>query len=235
MQTIDENENYSIFLADAMHTLKNVIAPINIYSEVIRSGRLDNNKIMDIAGKIEICANNAVKVCVDLMNIFRIRGKLMEVRREKVSPFEILQNFYFMIENNLKQKHIELENNLDPDVFLCADAEMMGSVFMNLLINAVKFSHPGGKICVDGEIIDDNWFEIAISDEGIGIDEQKIAEKLQQGNFYSNPGTDGEPGTGLGLLVVHNTIERNGGTMRAFNNKNGGATFAFKLPLWKEN
>lgn len=235
MSVEDENKNFSVFLADAMHTLKNVITPIIAYSEMICSGRLNNDKIMEIAEKIDVSANNAVKVCTDLMNIFRMRGKLMEVRLEKVSPFEILHYFYIMIENNLKQKHIEVENKLDPDVFLYADAEMLGSVFMNLLTNAVKFSPPGGKITAYGKIIDDKWYEVAISDEGIGIDEQKINEKLQNRTYYSTTGTEGELGTGLGLLIVHNTIERNGGSLRAFNNKNKGATFAFKLPLWKEN
>ena len=114
------------------------------------------------------------------------------------------------------------------------DADMMISAFMNLLSNAIKFSPTGSCITITGQKFDKDFYEIRISDQGVGIDEEKVNEKLLQGSYYSTKGTNGESGTGLGLLIVKSAVERNDGTIRAFNNTDAGATFAIKLPLFKE-
>ena len=72
-------------------------------------------------------------------------------------------------------------------------------------------------------------------DEGVGIDEKKIQEKLDENSSYSTIGTADEQGTGLGLILVKNILEKSGGTIRAYNNKDKGATFVITLAMNKEN
>lgn len=227
-------KRYDRFLADSMHTLKNLISPISAYVEMLQSGLVGEQKTGEINEKIGLCANTATQLCTSLMNIFRVRGELIDFRAEKVNPYHILQEYIFMIESNLQLKHITVENLLDPSVFLWCNANMLSSVFTNLITNAVKFSHENGTITVFGERVEQERFVIRVKDEGVGIDEAKIEEKLRNKTDYFTKGTMNESGTGLGLLLVQAILEKNEGSLRAYNNKDKGATFEFTLPLYKE-
>ena len=236
---MDEENNvllkrYDRFLADSMHTLKNLISPISAYVEMLQSGLVGVQKAGEINEKIGLCANTATQLCTSLMNIFRVRGELIDFRAEKVNPYQILQEYIFMMESNLQLKHITVENLLDPSVFLWCNANMLSSVFTNLITNAVKFSHENGTITVFGEQVEQERFVIRVKDEGVGIDEAKIEEKLRNKTDYFTKGTMNESGTGLGLLLVQAILEKNDGSLRAYNNKDKGATFEFTLPLYKE-
>lgn len=236
---MDEENNvllkrYDRFLADSMHTLKNLISPISAYVEMLQSGLVGEQKAGEINEKIGLCANTATQLCTSLMNIFRVRGELIDFRAEKVNPYQILQEYIFMMESNLQLKHIKVENLLDPSVFLWCNANMLSSVFTNLITNAVKFSHENGTITVFGEQVEQERFVIRVKDEGVGIDEAKIEEKLRNKTDYFTKGTMNESGTGLGLLLVQAILEKNDGSLRAYNNKDKGSTFEFTLPLYKE-
>ena len=236
---MDEENNvllkrYDRFLADSMHTLKNLISPISAYVEMLQSGLVGEQKAGEINEKIGLCANTATQLCTSLMNIFRVRGELIDFRAEKVNPYQILQEYIFMMESNLQLKHITVRNLLDPSVFLFFNANMLSSVFTNLITNAVKFSHENGTITVFGEQVEQQRFVICVKDEGVGIDEAKIEEKLRNKTDYFTKGTMKESGTGLGLLLVQAILEKNDGSLRAYNNKDKGATFEFTLPLYKE-
>lgn len=236
---MDEENNvllkrYDRFLADSMHTLKNLISPISAYVEMLQSGLVGEQKAGEINEKIGLCANTATQLCTSLMNIFRVRGELIDFRAEKVNPYQILQEYIFMMESNLQLKHIKVKNLLDPSVFLWCNANMLSSVFTNLITNAVKFSHENGTITVFGEQVEQERFVIRVKDEGVGIDEAKIEEKIRNKTDYFTKGTMNESGTGLGLLLVQAILEKNDGSLRAYNNKDKGATFEFTLPLYKE-
>ncbi|MBO4655401.1 MAG: HAMP domain-containing histidine kinase [Bacteroidales bacterium] len=228
-------KKYDRFLADSMHTLKNMIAPINAYVEMLQSGLVDEGQKRDINDKIEFCAKSATQLCTNLMDIFRVRGELTDFRAEKVNPYHIFQEYFMMIESNLKPKQITVKNQLDPTVFLSCNANMLTSLFMNLITNAIKFSSENSTIVVSGERVEQGRFAIRIKDEGVGIDEAKIEEKLRNNTDYCTTGTMNESGTGLGLLLVKAILEKNDGSLKAYNNKDKGATFEFTLPLYKEN
>lgn len=221
-------------IADTLHTLKNLISPINAYAEMIQYGHVEPEKLPEVAEKIGLCANNAAKLCVELMDIFRVKGALVDETMKEVSPFELLREFMTMMEGNLYPKQIKVINELDSSVNVQCNPDMLKSVFLNLITNAIKFSYPHGKIVVSGEKADKNTYDIYFTDEGVGIDEQKIQEKLDENNSYSTLGTANEQGTGLGLILVKNILEKSGGTIRAYNNKGKGATFVITLAMNKE-
>jgi signal transduction histidine kinase len=112
-----------------------------------------------------------------------------------------------------------------------ADKAMMYTVFRNLIINAIKFSFPGGKIWITAEVLD-NVCIIKVSDEGIGI-QPEIQEKLFNANeVVSAPGTTGESGSGLGLVICREFLERNQGSIQVESEPGNGSTFVVRLPVW---
>lgn len=222
-------------LAEAMHTMKNMITPITAYSEMIQYGHVEPEKIPEVAKKISFCANNVANVCTDLMRIFRVRGNLVDKTVEEVCPYEVLRDYSYMIECNLDLKRIKLLNNLDKSVTVLFNVAMLRSIFVNLINNAIKFSPEDCSIEVTGKIVDEDTYEISVKDEGVGIDEAKIEDKLKNNTDYSTTGLQNEVGTGLGLLLVKIILEKHKKTIRAYNNKDKGSTFVFTLPLYKEN
>lgn len=228
-------EKDDCILADAMHTMKNMISPIIAYSEMIQYGHVGPEKIPEVAKKIGYCASNVTRICTDLVEIYRLRGNLVNKTVEKVCPCEVLQECLYMIESTLNPKRIKLINRLDKAVSVLFNVSMMRSVFMKLINNSIKFSPEDSTIEISGKIVDENTYEISVKDEGVGIDEAKIEEKLKNNTDYSTPGLQNEEGTGLGLLLVNIILNKNQGSIRAYNNKDKGCTFVFTLPLYKEN
>lgn len=222
-------------LADAMHTLKNMITPIIAYSEMIQYGHVEPEKIPEVAKKIGFCASNVTQMCTELVEIYRLRGNLVNKAVEKIFPYEVLQECLYLIESSLNPKKIKLVNRLDKSVAVLFNFGMLRSVFMKLINNSIKFSPEGSTIDISGEIVYEDTYAISVKDEGVGIDEDKIEEKLRNNTDYSTPGLQNETGTGLGLLLVKIVLDKHQGTLRAYNNKDKGCTFVFTLPLYKEN
>ena len=222
-------------MADALHTLKNMIASINVYVEMVQYGHVNPQQLQPVLDKISHCTDSATKLCTDLMDICRVKGGLTDQRKGKVNPHHLMVELIGMMEDELQPKQLSLVNKLDPEVHILFNAAMLTSIFRNLITNAIKFSPPKSTITITGECPDAANYAISISDEGVGIDEKKVEEKLQYCTEYATLGTQNEPGTGLGLILVKTMLDNNKGSIRAYNNKNKGATFVITLPLYTEN
>jgi signal transduction histidine kinase len=107
---------------------------------------------------------------------------------------------------------------------------MIDTVVRNLLSNAVKFTTSGGSIDLSARVSGD-IIEIAVVDTGVGIDENAIEKLFQIDEKYSKPGTAGESGTGLGLILCKELVEKNDGSIRVESEIGRGSTFTFTLPL----
>lgn len=128
------------------------------------------------------------------------------------------------------QKQISLTQTIPASMNVYADANMISVVMRNLLTNALKFTPDGGTIRLSARC-DDRMVEVAVSDSGIGI-EPAVMEKLFRIDRHdSTPGTAGEIGTGLGLILCHDLVKKNGGNIWVESDSGTGTTFRFTLPL----
>jgi len=134
------------------------------------------------------------------------------------------------------RKRITVDNLVPIDIAVFADQNMLLSILHNFVMNAIKFTNPGGKIEIDAGIADDQLPEtekkviISIRDNGIGMTESEIEKLFQIKALYSTSGTQNEKGTGLGLLLTREMIERHGGTITVESKPSEGSTFTFTLP-----
>ncbi len=110
----------------------------------------------------------------------------------------------------------------------------MFTVFRNLLSNAIKFSHKGGEISIQSKPVDNDgqeFVEIAVIDSGVGIPEKALSKLFNVGESYSTKGTDNESGTGLGLILCKEFVEKHGGKIWVKSEEGKGSKFIFTLPV----
>lgn len=142
----------------------------------------------------------------------------------KDSVDQIIEELSFSIKN--KNLSVKIEGKID--LSLIADQNILNIALRNLLINAVKFSNKNSLITVSIKDSDQYLF-IGVNDNGIGIPEQDLNKLFNPRVKYSRKGTEGEQGSGLGLLLCKEMIERSGGTIEVSSIEGQGSTFTIKL------
>jgi signal transduction histidine kinase len=106
---------------------------------------------------------------------------------------------------------------------------MVKTILRNLISNGIKFSYPGGQILVDA-VTRENNVEISVRDQGVGIEEEAMEKILNKKSTFTTRGTDGEKGSGLGLDLCIDFVEKHGGDIWVESSPGEGSTFKFTIP-----
>ncbi len=153
-----------------------------------------------------------IKVAPSAIDLARLADQLMELLRPAAQA-----------------KRIELLSSVDKGTQAWADGEMIKTVLLNLLNNAVKFTRPGGSIRLSA-VQRSTEVEITVEDNGVGIGEADLERMFTLKQSASLQGTSDEKGTGLGLLICKEFVEKNGGRIRVESQLGKGSKFIFTLP-----
>ena len=129
------------------------------------------------------------------------------------------------------QKGISLVTEIPPNQKIFADEKMTNTVLRNFLSNAVKFTKRDGTVTVRCKKIDGEMIEVSVKDTGVGMLEKDVKRLFKMEEKVSSNGTEGEPSTGLGLLLCKEFVEKNGGKVWAESKKGEGSTFYFTVPV----
>lgn len=134
-----------------------------------------------------------------------------------------------IVSGSALKKNITIETNSTKDnVF--ADNSLTTTILRNLLTNAIKFTKANGKVTVATQR-KGKFLEVSITDTGVGIDPKNIDKLFRIDSKISSPGTDSETGTGLGLILCKEFVEKQGGRIWVTSDLGKGSTFTFTLPL----
>ena len=172
-------------------------------------------------------------------NLFKLLQNLLEwsqIQKGTISFTPKAHNLSDLISQNIeivsdfaKQKRIIIINAVKKNQSIYADEKMIDSVLRNLLSNSIKFTKPGGKIIVSEINTQNDLVEISISDDGIGMSAEMINKLFKIEEKVGQVGTEGEPSTGLGLLLCKEFVEKNGGKIWVKSEERKGSTFCFTL------
>jgi signal transduction histidine kinase len=158
---------------------------------------------------------------------------LLQMDKLSLSPAKI--DLHKLVDENMEMlralqgKSITMINNLPRHAFAYADSNTVNLVIRNLITNALKFTNDGGEIMVTGELSGGRW-TISVHDNGIGIPAEHQAKLFDKVNPYSTRGTANEKGTGLGLILCKEFVEKNGGKIWVESEEGKGSTFSFSIP-----
>lgn len=214
------------------HDLRNPVAAVTGFSELLYDNfeefPVDTQKeyLLQILQGTQRMQN----LLENLLIWARSQMKAVKYEPESIKIESLLTECVKEAKANLDHKKVECMLRIDKNCTVFADKAMIHTVFRNLIINAIKFSFPGGKIRISSKSSEDGC-TILVSDEGIGI-QPEIQQKLFTTNeVVSTPGTTGESGSGLGLVICKEFLERNMGSITVESAPGNGSTFIVSLPV----
>ncbi len=149
---------------------------------------------------------------------------------EKVNLKDLVNSVHILNKGNLKYKNIQFESDIDEKLNVFIDLNSMNIVFRNLLSNAIKFTPDDGRIGVIARQDGDDVI-IEVQDNGVGIPEENISKLFDNAQHVTTYGTNRESGSGLGLLLCHDFVTRNGGNISVESEVGKGTNFILKLPV----
>lgn len=225
------NDNKNKFFSIISHDLRNPVKNIALMSELMLTNT--ENKSYDsvkLAQMISGSANNLSSLLDNLLKWSRIQMNNIEIDLEEIDIHKITIDVIRHQASNALNKKIEIYNFIQNNTFAYADQNMITTVLRNLLSNAIKFTEKGGKIEFYS-IVKNSFIEISITDNGIGMP-QEIADKIFSIDFkHSTKGTNKEEGTGLGLKICKEFIDKNKGNISVISGFKKGTTFNITLPV----
>ncbi len=190
----------------------------------------ERNKFLE---QLVNCSNKNFELLENLLNWSRSQLNAIVVEKTIFSMNQLLQEVYNQIESMMQAKAITLESSLTEDWFVMADYEMIKVVVRNILTNAIKFSPCESKIIIEGREEPAEYY-IRFIDQGVGIKADVLKELLTSEFHHSTPGTANEKGSGIGLKLTKDFIEKNGGTISISSKVNEGSVFEISLPKGKK-
>lgn len=181
---------------------------------------------------INSAAKNTLTLLDNLLNWAKSQTGQLHFNPEKILFSEVVQEIITLSKTIAKSKNIALECSCTDNLEIFADVNMLHTVVRNLISNAIKFTNVGGHIKVSTALKQDH-VEITISDNGIGINKEKCTELFSIASNTTTLGTADENGSGLGLVLCKEFIQKNNGDIWVESEENKGSNFIFTLPIYK--
>ena len=228
----ESNATKDKFFSIIAHDLKNPFTSILGFSNLIlgNKSKFSEEDIINFVTQISDSAKNTFKLLENLLTWSRSQTGKLEYYPIVLNINSIICNSKSLIQYIAQGKNISIEFDVEKNIEVYADENMINTVIRNLLSNAVKYTHKGGKIVLKA-VSQNNQLLIEISDNGVGIPPQKIEKLFKISEKVSTLGTENEAGTGLGLLLCKEFVEKNGGKIWVESTLNIGSKFFFTLPL----
>jgi signal transduction histidine kinase len=213
------------------HDLKGPFNAIVGYSHLLveQVSEKDYEGIEEYAGIILKSSERAMDLLTNLIVWSRSQTGRMEFNPQKLDMISIIGDVVALLSDTARQKGIILTQKTDPVILMYADSAMMATVLRNLVSNAIKFTNSGGEIVISAAA-KHNKLTVSVADSGIGISTDRLEKLFRIDESYSTPGTNNEQGTGLGLILCKDFIEKHTGTIWVESDKGKGSTFYFTTP-----
>lgn len=214
------------------HDLRGPFNSIIGFSDLIIKNKNENRTTQSkkYAGLINSSATSTLVLLDNLLNWAKLQTEQVYFKPEKQNLASITLEVFTLLTPIANKKNITLNYCVSDDVSVFTDQYMILTILRNLISNAIKFTNPDGKIDVYASQVD-KCIEIAVSDNGVGIDDETQKKLFSLASNKSSSGTANEKGTGLGLILCKDFIEKHGGKIWVESKLGKGSTFKFSLPM----
>jgi len=241
-------ESKSEFMGFAAHELKNPLSSVKGYTDVLLSGMTGplEDQQKNFLTIIRANAERIQTIINDLRDAAQAEADRLNVEPAPVNFWHVVIETLRPFQKQLDEKRQEIINNVGEDLpLVMGDQVRLIQVLTNLISNAHKYSPPESSITINAAIENQHVdargkplgpaLHVSVADTGIGMSEEDLARLFKEQYFRSdNPLAREQPGTGLGMMITQNIIQRHRGKIWAESKLNGGSTFHFVIPLATE-
>lgn len=227
-QLITTNKLKDRLFSIIAHDLRSPLINLNEVIKMLNSGIISDAEFKLYITKLSNNISYANGLLENLLfwSMSQLQGEIIKPLYFNIKV--ITDNIIILFDNVIKEKEITTKNNLDPFSLVYADMDMIQLIVRNLISNAIKFSKHGKSITITS-VIKRKEFIMCISDSGVGISLENQNKLFEQETFTTR-GTDNEEGTGLGLLLCKDFIEKNGGKIWVESKIGVGTKFFVQIP-----
>ena len=213
------------FLLSVTHELKSPIAAVKLYLQTLEKRDLERPKQIELLQKAIIESNRLDQLVENILVAAQIDNHVLLIQKEKSNLSEFIRNFI----NEFSDKYsIALESEIENDIFLSFDSIAFRSILVNLLENAVKYSHSAPEISVKLWTRSNSIF-VSVADQGIGIQDEEKLRVFEKFFRSGNEETRQSKGTGLGLYIVKYLVEHHQGSISIRSNTPKGSIFELQF------
>lgn len=229
------NRAKSAFLANMSHELRTPMNAILGFSELMMNetfGPLGNDKYTEYINDVHSSASHLLEIINEVLDMSKIEAGRIELDESEVSMTDLIKSVLRMMESRIFGKELKMHSDIEDDLpYIFVDQRLIRQVLINLVTNAVKFSDTGGNIHLTAKMLPNHAMEIVVSDEGIGIPENKLKQAMEPfGQVTDKAENTGQQGTGLGLPLAKAMVELHEGAMKLESEEGQGTTVTFRLP-----
>lgn len=213
------------------HDLRSPMSVLAGFLDILQDGydKYDEQTRKQYIRHSYIASKRVCDLLEDILEWSRLQRGKLPWQPEQCDLFALIDETVFLLEANAQKKEIAVQVNVPMTSVVFADPHMLKTVVRNLVSNAIKFTPSGGNITVSSSSAGD-YEEIAVADTGVGISPEHLQKLFKIDVVFSTPGTAKEPGTGLGLVLCKEFVEKNGGVLRVDSEVGNGSCFRFTVP-----
>jgi signal transduction histidine kinase len=226
------NEEKNHFIGMAAHDLRNPLAGIRLFSEVLlrQAPEVLDAKQLKMIEQIKSISQKMTMIVNDFLDVSKIEAGQLSLNLQDTDLNDLVTNVLELQQPVAARKEIRLEFSAAERIRIGVDAGKIEQVVTNLITNAVKFSPHGSTVTVN-LLRRDGFAELSVADEGPGIAADEIPTLFRPFQRGSAKVTGQEPSVGLGLVICKKIVEGHGGHMRIESEIGKGATFYVELPI----
>ncbi len=229
------NNTKNKFFSIIAHDLKAPLNSLSGFSNLIINHieYLSKDEIKMMAVDLDKSVRNLYDLLNNLLTWARSQMNTIEFQPVNLEVNTLFDDLVGLIQLNAQTKKIHLVTNLSTEIKIFADENAVKAILRNLASNALKFTPEDGKVTLAAKQYNENFVQISVNDTGVGMDAVTMTKIFRIETKHSTKGTQGESGTGLGLLLCKEFVEKNGGTISVESIVDVGTTFKVLLPIGK--
>ncbi len=226
----DLNISKDKFLSVISHDLRNPLTALLASSDRLKKGKVESpEETQHLATIIHRTSNKILEQLNELVNWAKNQREKTAFNPVSIQLRNGIDISLEILKPNASQKDVKLENNIPENIFVKADVFMLRSILQNVTMNAIKYTPEGGIVTVSASFAD-HMVEVCVMDTGIGMTPEVQQSLFKSISPVSTTGTNNEPGSGLGLLLVRDFVAQHGGSIHIDSEPDKGTCFKFTIP-----
>jgi signal transduction histidine kinase/Tfp pilus assembly protein PilF len=231
IQLTDLNATKDKFFSIISHDLKGPLNSLTSFSGLLinHTDSLSKDEIKMLAKDLDKSLKNLFALLENLLEWSRSQTGNIEFKPERFDLTSLLQQNKELLNTQAQNKNISLVFNPDSTLSVDAHRHSVNTVVRNLISNAIKFTPQGGTITLSTEV-KENLLVVSVKDTGVGMPKEVLDKLFRIDTKHTTKGTADEKGTGLGLILCKDFIEKNGGRIWVTSEVGKGSIFSFQLP-----